>query len=879
MPRSAAQINRFHLSGLDLFAQFVIYRTTTLTENIVGSETQLLSEVGDIPFHDDSNDVTTGNEIVSFATVQSPVVETVPAPADVNVNLLTNLQEGRDHSIIDILCREYHFLDFDIPVGGTIGDTIQNIDVLSAYLSNANVFEKLAGFAYFRSALRFRFEITTLPTNTGGIIFAFSPAVDVVAINNRSLLGIPGALQASQKPNIQQSLTTSQSVTLQIPWINPLLSYDINQDLGSMGRVSIIRLTPSTGLPIKVRAYVSAVKDLVYVQYPSPNTVVPISIRRKQLEYYLQKVRFLESLPEVQGKKGTEVNAMQKEGAISGILSAGGKIATIASGIPVIGSVASMVAPILNVGASLAAAFGFSKPSIDKPLRTIRFKPADAHLTSEGAIPNHLFSIHQDCQVDSQYNPFGSEADEMTIEAICQTPNIVRFQNISTANPPGFVLAQFDLNMAQRVSISTDFVPSHQMWVSQLFSLWNATLNFDFDVYLTHFHRVKLRFLVLPNYYPLNLVGTVLPPTFDINMASSEIVEFSGDQTNHSISISPRSNTNMKYTPTPFIEGNVIGTNRGTSVDFTNNSNTLACSYGTLLVCVEVPLVASDTVSSTVSMISSFSASDVCLSFPKMGLDFVPAVQGSSTLGTDFAKMSRSERMIRGAVGLTSNSVTIDSVENLKVSAGDRALSVKNLMNAYSYNKTVAPTPVNTIWIAPFARHANLDTDLYDYLAVGYAFGKGGMNVRLVPTDSTGNLTALVGVWNDHSLEGNTQVSTGTDLVSIPGTNTLLSSGARLVPLIQTEGCFDLNTPYYQQKHMLDNFGSPSSYMSRYMVRYAIKFVSPSVLHVFRAPADDFRFGFLWALPRMSPNIKAVYTATALADNELSGETSSQPDL
>lgn len=858
------------------------------TTNKLGSFDQQAEHCGDVPFIDPMIDVTTGHQIVAFSTIESPILESVPVPADIPSSDLTNLHEGREHTVKDILCREYAFQTFTIPVGGVAGAILQTWNPLDIFLSQLNVLDKISGFAFLRTNLLLRLEFVTVPTVQGGIMLSYYPDVTLTSLSSR----IGTRLQFSQVPNLQQSLTTAVSMQMKVPWISPFYGRDIVNGFGNIGTLYLTRLTPSAGAIVQVTAYISADPDTIDIQYPtlgSPSLSMDMAekLACQQIERLcemrgdLSRIRGVikrfevpEAIPETQmlrRLRGSNINssesdAMEQKGVISGLLTSGQKIAQIASGIPKIGAVASAVAPLLGIGSRLAGLFGLSKPSLDKPLRAVRLKPGDDHLTSEGLIPSHFLTINRMCGVDSSANPFGSQADEMSVEAIMQVPNIIGGFNVTTAQLPNTVLDVRTLTLAHFDVINAvtgAIIPTHQYWLSSACLGWLANLNFDFDAYLTHFHRVKLRFTVLPHIFSSTaLIGTVYGG--DLSMASSAVVEFSGDCTNYSIKIEPRTHSPMKLMPrtrsgsTPVQNG------------LLNVQNTVLdprVSFGTLLVTVEVPLQVSSVVANNVDFVVSFSADNVVLSYPKSYLSLLPETQGKvSTLGTTYAKQSRSEHMIRGTENLVSNSAPIDKIENVKTCMGDAIVHLKNLSNAFGlFAPSLDVVTRSGLLIEPFVFRSiatnpvgvgEVYLDWIDTWAKGFAFFKGGINVRIALTNVGVGIAGHVmlnPVW-DRAVDTMPENQYG---IVYNSTSTFVGrGGTRTIPISGLESVTDINVPYYQQFHMSQvngrilpaGAGAPAYGQ---FVDNSLFYLpdTDQTLRVFRNLAEDFRFGFLMSLP------------------------------
>jgi hypothetical protein len=176
------------------------------TKHVKSRVAETLNSTSNLPFHDERNDTETGQQIVTFATSEVPIEETLPMEADLRSSETTTLVEGRSHTVDDILKREYQILTDVIPIGGAPGDQLYLLDPIELFLSQPNVHDKINGFAFLRTFLNVRFEFTVAPKTSGGIILAFYADMNDVAIANRT----KKLIQISQTPNIQLSLQHRQ---------------------------------------------------------------------------------------------------------------------------------------------------------------------------------------------------------------------------------------------------------------------------------------------------------------------------------------------------------------------------------------------------------------------------------------------------------------------------------------------------------------------------------------------------------------------------------------------------------------------------------------------------------------------------------------------
>jgi hypothetical protein len=832
--------------------------TTTEEKNVLSAHSQEAETVGQVPFLDKTEESTTGQQIVSFSTQLAPIVSTIPEVTTISNDVMANVAENRDHTIKDIICREYKFDSFTVPIGGSSGEVLKRWDVLSLLLAQPNVADKLKGFTYLRTDVYIRLEIAVQPFVSGGLMLTLFPDITSEAIDNRLT-----RIQLSTAPNLQISNPSSQTMQIRIPFVSPFLARNLINGNGNIGTVILSRLCPSTISAFNITAYVSADVDTVRPEYPTivspPVGVMELENRIKQLTVSLQGLRELEAiynekLPQMHAD--TESSKIRKNGAISGILNTAGKVATVASGIPVIGTVASTIAPFLKIGSSIAGALGLSKPPNDKPVTAVKWKPGDGHLSAQGSNPMHLFTLDQGCGVDTVSGEFGSNMDEMSVQAIMRIPSIIGDFDWSTSDVTGKILYRAPCTISQCIIQGDDVYMTPQMWLASTMQNWLASLIFDFDVYGTHFHKGKLRFIYAPMDEGTHNVGSTLPPTI-VNLGTSAVVEFSGDHVNHSQRIEPATNTNMKYVPTPVESGS------GSSLtQFRGSQYTDICSFGTLYVLVEVPLQASPTVSDKISVIVSYSATNVKLSNPTTGLNFVPQLHmdsNTSTLGTEYNKYSRSERMEMEPDMVVGNSAQIRDLTNMKLTMGDEFNHLNKLLNAFTvFAPTISVPSKGILRMAPFAFRTLEETDQYnldliDYFAVGFAFFKGSMNIRMV--SKVGNMDGEAYISTSFGNQAPSGIPSAGWFTFGSGLFQLPRGGSRVVPIFDSERAVDFSIPYYQGFHMARVVQPTDAYAASYsrgtlptQLTYAPYF-SPDV-RLFRSTGEDFKFGYICGLPK-----------------------------
>jgi hypothetical protein len=554
-----------------------------------------------------------------------------------------------------------------------------------------------------------------------------------------------------------------------------------------------------------------------------------------------------------------EAVAQEKKGKISGLLDAGSKIATIASGIPVIGSVASVAAPILSVGSKIAGLLGFSKTIAEKPIRPIKQKPADSHLTNEGVIPAHSFAITGATTVDCPSGSFGTEMDEMATSFIERSTAIIADFRVTTATPVNQIVYAVPCTIAQYEREDEEYYFTHQTWLANSVEKWLAKLIFDINFTGNSFHIAKLRVSFNPNDRGAYRAGDTLPLDA-LDSVKSKVVSFGEEIPNNSIMIEEVATTTMKLVPST---RNASG--QGSTIVYEANRFNEECSFGMLYISVEVPFKATSAiVAPYADFYVTFSTEDLVLSHPIAHLPFAPLLQGLRTTITEKSvKASRSERFELKSSNYLSSNAAGASIGNYLLSCGDKVESIKNIINAfYVFSPTIAVSPFQSLMIMPYAVRRILPqgasqqfrhTDAIDYFAAGFGFYKGSMNIRLSKLDSSQPLGEIILQSPTNNFVNASFNATASQLLGyvLSSTTALSRSGSRAIPLFSEECCPDINIPYYSPFHISRvSTGNSTSFTSgRLDNRLIIQPFSSQAYRIYRAAGDDFHFGTLTSLP------------------------------
>jgi len=440
-------------------------------------------------------------------------------------------------------------------------------------------------------------------------------------------------------------------------------------------------------------------------------------------------------------------------------------------------------------------------------------------------------------------------------------PNIISTFRVTSATPYRTVVYSTSLNLCHFDVDGAFLYPTHQFLVSNLFNQWLADLKFDVDLYVSMFHKVQLRFVVLPGAPNQLTVGQPLPPAIDLSKCQSMIVEYGGDNVNASISIGPRSDSAFRLCPQ-----SSVASGSNSLITLQASRNAIETSYGVFAILVEVPMTNSTTVASTVDGIISFSASNVKLGVPRASIGMAPVEHGlkaEGVLDTDFFKLTRSERLVGGADVLKDSSAARDTDNQLALCVGEKVQHLRQILNGFTkfHDGVVSVNTSNGIAIEPGIRRiyadGNANVDHFDYLMSIFGFHKGKVHLRICETGQAGTIGNLM-------LVSQNDITVGISaLLSQPALTTtgyataligLATSGTRVIPTISEEGCPDFSSPFYQASHIIRTHfvgqSQPNAPGEENVSRIVLGSMQTQVLEIFRCTGDDFTMGFLMSVPK-----------------------------
>nr|WPR18320.1 MAG: capsid protein [Crogonang virus 64] len=774
---------------------------------------------------------TSQQQITTFDQETSFIRETQPAQRNLSEDKFFQFEEVRDHTIKDILCRVYDIADVTIPTGGLPGDIVYTLNPFATFLSQTNVRAKLAAFAAFRANLVVRANVTTARTGSGALLFSYIPPLGTQRATT--------LLQQSQSLRHDSPVSAGEEVDLLIPWVDAFLARSLSTNTGDLGTYRISRITPTATDLVRIRIQIFCPEKTLRIEYP---TFMAQFTTREQLMKEKERLDF-------QIRQTMEGPRFDAHAPVARM------------------EMKSLRHIIANINKSMPK----QSPS-EAPLKAVKWQPGAGALNDTCETPMHVLTVNKNQQVETDSGQFGSGADEMDVEHIMNTPNIISVFPFTSAQIPGTVIYARPCTITDFIGSTTSGVTtmsiSHQTYMASLAQQWSATLNFKIKGSHNQFHSFKLKSMFVPNDTGKYTVGQVM--SFDdTNAVKGEIHEFGADKMIGEHTIKPMLSTNMKNVPSP---RNAAGV--ASLANYTANQFTQECSYGMFYIMIHTGMVLSSQVASTVHMYIDFHASDVILSEAETYLYLFPQTQMKGIEGESNVQ-ARDETKSTSVI--TPETATTDEkapreMTTIKQSLGESIHNLRQLTSAMTvFANSFTNAATTAFMIAPFTLRTTSSqipadigqyNDHIDYISSAFAFRKGGMIITF------GRRSADNTPFGEMILVGQRNNFSGTTLANIRGFFTFTapnsaSSGARVLPLYGEECMPRVLVPFIQpfvlnrtSNGNLEGFDNGAN--NKFLI---LRPYSTAInIRVYRSAAQDFRLGFLTSLPQYTLNIANVFT-------------------
>jgi len=735
--------------------------------------------------------------------------------------------------------------------------------------------EKLSGFTFFRGDMEFRIQVNAQPFQQGRLLCVFVPyranwSPDNIHTSVLSLTGLTGY------PHADLDLSTTQTLTIQVPFVCPLsylpLTYR-RYSIGSLQGIVYGQLAGGTG---NVAGTVWARFTNVSVQVPTGVSLYPITPPTGRLED-VDDVSEAERAEAMIGNKETSSASM---GPISGTANIVGKVALAAKDVPFIGGYSTAVSQVADGISRVATLFGFSKPTSEAPLSPVTVNLARNMANYNGVDTSKSLAL--DANAALPVAPlFGSEIDEMAIKYICGTPNYLDDFSWTTAST-GALRVYPATPLHSRAASNNTLYPNcfsspHVAYISKIFTRWRGSLRFNFRFVKTNYHSGRLRISYVPA--PRQYYASDIP---DLDKCYSEIVDI-------------RERSEFEFI-VPFVYHmpwcRVVGVDPS-AYSPTNTGAFTSNIPGYVVVEVINTLQRPNTlVSDSIGIIVEFSGGeDFEVSVPR-NQPYAPVLGVLAAAPTRAeAQMwmppTRQDQQMHNEKSVQLfRKQPVDDDGSALASVGEKVVSVKQLLQRF--NRITTQTPGlpsgNVIAINPWSvigRSLNSTpvptgfplafADYYSYFSAIFAYFKGGIRIKAKDVFNIDPTIPTALSFNESTLETFYFDTNSTPKQSWPAypvsglsaSVPALATYAQNVHISGRDGIYEIAVPYYNNTIMHRScafsvtdsvtddpvaFALPPVYWQSYVFSNSDA-AKPPNFHIWRAVADDFQFGFLTGTP------------------------------
>lgn len=569
---------------------------------------------------------------------------------------------------------------------------------------------KLQGFLGIRATVVVRLQLNANKFQQGRLIMAYVP-------------GGPDSFYRyditpmTQLPHVEMDINSDTSAIIEIPYVTPYTHFNLLSGAGESAYLCIRSYLPfQYGAGSSTCDYTiwCSLKDVELVT-PALNTgfIAQSGISKKNI-------------------RDKEVSVFT--GPVSSALSKLSSAATTLSGIPYISSYANTVSWVSAIGAKVAAAFGYSIPRDERPYLKINRGAYAGENNADGLDSSDTLGLMTTNCVQPLPGLGGTDFDEMSLQFLQQISTYWTTITWNTSQIANTVVYAFELTPANFVNNDSAIgtYPLPVGFLGKSFRYYRGSLIVKLKIAKTQFHSGRL----IVSFSPNTGVDQSNWTNDDSAYLFREILDVR-DATEYTFTV--------PYVSTePYLE--------------------TTTTYGKFAITVLNPLVAPDTVSSSIDMgIEIAAGPDMEWAYPQRIKLSPTTFYAQSGLSTDVTDIVKQQKCL-GASGATTNS----GAEVAGLCIGERVMSIKQLLNRWCFR---LGSNMNGTTYRPFdiypskkgslgAFTASTQNDYITIFGSMYRFNRGSVNYKVYsPSQSfvnwtlgysnTGVFTAPVAVTQD----------------------------------------------------------------------------------------------------------------------------------
>jgi hypothetical protein len=700
-----------------------------------------------------------GKTLIFRDTVATDEVTMGNADASIPRSLLESAMDYNEHTIKSFLNRPLQVFSNLWTTSQTFGSRIGTMVLPDLPISQYEFYTKMQGFMAFKATTVVRLVCNPTRFQQGRLLMSYFPRASDAA--NKYNETATNAIFFSQLPNVQFDCAKDSEVILRIPFNSTQLYYDLATGANSWGNVDIFVYNSLFATAGHLSAQLT-----VYVHFEDIDlqfATVPTVAQPQAGGVTARRVPKSREIAEEERKPDDQ--------AVSSWLTSSSRLANfVGARVPLVSPLMSTASWALNIAASTAQAWGWSKPLIFPSVTNVHNKLMPYAINADGEDNSYNYGLLRDNHIDVLPGFGGTNQDDMSLSAILSTPayyTTFTFSNTQVAGTNIWTNAVCPqaYGFTQTITISTinyeKYFTAPMTYFSQFFSLFRGSVGFRFKFVKTEFHTGKLQFAFFPRRY--NNFAAIPVDYASTMFAHREIVDLR--ETSEYTFVCKYAST-WPYLPINWV--NEVGALQ---------SWNFATQYGTLQVNVVNELVAPDNVSNSIGIIVEVFAAPDFEFAGLVGSPFVPyfsAVAPSPSTGQSNipqpvfqagdvtpTKTDGQDVPLSGetALGGGQGGLIADDLDPSRFCIGERILSIRQMLKRFtpwllwSPNATSTQVDLNiipwvTIAISPAVTAAPIpivgssyNPDLYDALVPLFAYWRG--SVRLKHTSLSPSISCI----------------------------------------------------------------------------------------------------------------------------------------
>ncbi len=463
--------------------------------------------------NEQNSSIAQNQEIVTFHSDENPLDVKFYKHVDINTDLLTSSADGMAHDIKAFLGRPVQVVTgtwASTDLAGTIISTIQlPKDPLTLAMSKA----KVSGFYGFRAKAVVRLQVNANRFQMGRLFMNFFPQAEQSV--NRFAAASENLVFFSQLPRVDYDASSDTEVILEVPYINNQLYYNLQDDTGKMGTISLVVYSPLDAASGELSANYNIWVHFedIHLEYPVIPTGSFVAQSGVDTTTGVGQVLGVDESTQTMARPirirdpSTNEQIQFGNGPVSGFL---GKVARVADDlidVPMLTWIAAPVSWAAALGSKIASAFGFSNPLNNHAVNTVSQMPMARSMNCSGFDNSYNMGLFEDNAVEILPGFAGTDVDEMAFSYPLSIPTY--FETFTWADTDALgtrlylkSLGPSDFTYSENISFNSTTVASQittpLSFIASFFKEFKGSIRLTFKVVKTEFHSGRLMIAFIP---------------------------------------------------------------------------------------------------------------------------------------------------------------------------------------------------------------------------------------------------------------------------------------------------------------------------------------------------------------------------------------------